>query len=256
LEKCWEERLREQRELEEDYARFQREQPRELSTEERDRVRVLSADIASLWNDSTTTAADRKTILRHLVDEVVVRVPKQSEAVEVTIHWAGGFESHHETQRPVGCYEQLRDYDRLRSRVLELRGGGQPAGRIAQRLNGEGFRTARGKRFQAETVRALLSRRGLSQSALKIVSEQDGVTRPDQWSISELISKLAVPLSTMCRWCRQGWVHAVKPSRGPWKVWADAEELARLCRLRDYRRADPSQPYPAELTTPKPADQT
>lgn len=256
LEKCWEEKLREQRALEEDYARFQREQPRELSSKERDCIRELSSNIASVWNAPTTTAADRKTILRHLVDALAVRVLNRSEAVEVTIHWVGGFESRHATERPVGCYEQLRDYDRLRSRVLELRATGQAAGNIAEQLNAEGFRTARGKDFQAETVRALLSRRHLTGSVPQFAAEQGNVAKPDQWSIHQMVLKLGVPLSTLCRWCRQGWVHGVKPSRGPWKIWADAEELARLCRLRDYRRADPSQPYPAELTTPGPVDHT
>lgn len=256
LEKCWEEELREQRDLEEEYARFQREQPHELSAQERARVLALSSDIASLWDASSTTAVERKTILRHLVDDVVVRVPKQSETVEVTIHWAGGFESRHQTKRPVACYEQLRDYDLLRSRVLELRESGEPAGKIADRLNAEGFRTARGKRFQAETVRALLSRRGLTRCDPDDAMEHDSAVTTDHWSMSQLVSKLHVPLTTLCRWCRQGWVHGARSPGGRWRIWADVEELARLRRLRDYRRTDPAQPYPAELTTPKPISKT
>jgi DNA invertase Pin-like site-specific DNA recombinase len=256
LEKRWEEALREQRELEEDYTRFQREQARELAWEDRDRILSLSSDVPALWAAPTTTPADRKTILRCLVESVVVHVPEQTEAVEVTIGWAGGFESHHETERPVARYEQLRDYDRIRSRILELREAGEPATRIASRLNGEGFRTPRGKPFQAESVRTLLSRRGMSRSQGDEEPEDTEVPGADQWSMSRLVEALGIPLTTLCHWCRRGWLHAVKTQTGRWKVWGNLEELARLRRLRDYRRAHPSQRYPAELTTPNLGDKT
>ena len=250
LEKRWEEALREQRELEETYARFQREQARTLAAEEREHILSLSSDIASLWEAPSTTPADRKSIVRCLVERVVVHVLEQTEAMEVTIHWAGGFESHHETERPVGCYEQLRDFDRLRSRILELREAGEPATRIADRLNQEGFRTPRGKLFRADTIRTLLSRRGISRSGGAEEPEDRELPEVRQWSMNQLVEELKVPWTTLCHWCRCGWLHAAKSQRGWWRVWADAEELARLRRLRDYRRADPGQRYPAELTTP------
>jgi len=249
LEKRWEEALCEQREVEEAYARFQREQARTLAAEEREHILSLSSDIAALWEAPSTTPADRKTILRCLVERVDVHVPERGEAVEVTIHWAGGFESHHETERPVGCYEQLRDFDRLRSRILELREAGEPATRIADRLHEEGFRPPRGKRFRADTIRTLLSRRGMSRSDGAAGPEKAELFGVRQWSMNQLVEELKVPWTTLCHWCRRGWLHAVKTQTGRWRIWADAEELTRLRRLRDYRRADPSQRYPAELTT-------
>jgi DNA invertase Pin-like site-specific DNA recombinase len=251
LEKRWEEALCEQREVEEAYARFQREQTRTLATQERERILSLSSDIAALWEAPSTTPADRKTILRCLVERVDVHVPERGEAVEVTIHWAGGFESHHETERPVGCYEQLRDFDRLRSRILELREAGESATRIASRLNEEGFHPPRGKQFRADTIRTLLSRRGISRSDAAAGPDDTELPGVPQWSMSQLVEELQVPWTTLCHWCRRGWLHADKTQTGRWRVWADAEELARLRRLRDYRRADPSQRYPAELATPQ-----
>ena len=73
LERRWEEAMREQQELEEEYDRFLREQPPSLSEDERARIRALSRDIPALWNAPGTTAADRKEIIRLLVERVVVR---------------------------------------------------------------------------------------------------------------------------------------------------------------------------------------
>jgi DNA invertase Pin-like site-specific DNA recombinase len=251
LESRWEEALHEQRELEEEYARFQHEQARTLASGDRDRILSLSSDVAALWEAPSTTPVDRKTIFRSLVERVVVRVPEQTEVVEVTIRWAGGFESRHETTRPVACYEQLRDYDRLRSRVLELREAGESATRIAERLNAEGYSTPRGKKFQAATVRTLLSRRALSRCQTDEKPENQGPPGVERWSISQLVQELNVPISTLCRWCRRGWMHARQGRDGRWTIWADAQELARLRRLREHQRTDPGQSYPAELTTPR-----
>ena len=92
LERRWEEALKEQRRLEEEYARFSRNQPEGLSAGEREQIRALARDLPALWQAPTTTAADRQRIVRLLVKEVVVTVRGESEWVDVTIHWAGGFE--------------------------------------------------------------------------------------------------------------------------------------------------------------------
>ena len=101
-------------------------------------------------------------IIRQLVDHVVVAVQGNSEIVDVTIHWAGGFVSQHQTVRPVGRYEQLRDYDRLVVRLGELRAVGYTNGEIADLLNHEGFHTPKcDQKFDAPLVNRLASRCGL-----------------------------------------------------------------------------------------------
>jgi hypothetical protein len=89
LERRWEEALKEQRRLEEAYARFSRDQLRGLSAYEREPIRALARDRPALWQAPATTAADRQRIVRLLVEEVVVTVRGESEWVDVTIHWAG-----------------------------------------------------------------------------------------------------------------------------------------------------------------------
>ena len=47
----------------------------------------------ALWQTLATTTADRKEIIRALVERVVVQVRKDSEYVEATIYWQGSFTS-------------------------------------------------------------------------------------------------------------------------------------------------------------------
>ena len=121
LEKRWEEALEEERKLQEEYDRFVRAKPLQLTDEERARITALTTDIPALWHAAGTTNADRKQIVRCLVEKVVVHVRCDSEFVDATIHWAGGYQSQHEIIRPVGSYAQLRDFESLMNRVVELR---------------------------------------------------------------------------------------------------------------------------------------
>jgi hypothetical protein len=122
LEQRWEETLRAERQVRDDYDRFLREQPPQLSQQERARIAALSSDLPALWHDPDTTHRDRKEIIRHLVEKVVVHGQSDSEYVDVTIHWHGGFLSQHEVLRPVRSYEQLRDFDQLMDRITTLPG--------------------------------------------------------------------------------------------------------------------------------------
>ncbi len=247
LEGCWEDALRRERELADEHDRFRQEQPLRLSPADRAMIEQLSADIPRLWHAAGTTTADRKAIIRHLVAEVVVVAKKESEHVDVTIHWQGGFTSRHVVQRPVGVYEQLRDYDRLRDRLLTLWREGSTAPQIARQLNDEGFTPPRRRcAFSGGLVRQLLYRSGHTPERMSAVHLD-----PGEWWLTELAEKLRVPVWKLRNWAGYGWLHARQTAaRKRWIVWADAEEVARLRKLKARSKHGQSD-YPSELTTPK-----
>jgi hypothetical protein len=84
LEARWEEALKQQRQVEEDYHRFLAKLPATLSTADRERMRDLSRGVAALWHAARTSAQDRKQIIRCLVERVVVVIDRASEQNEVT----------------------------------------------------------------------------------------------------------------------------------------------------------------------------
>src|SRR5262249_33231954 len=233
LERRWEAALQARRQLEEDYHRFQSDQPRGLSPEDRDAVRALAAHIPDLWQAETTTAADRKASARHLIDRVVVAVRGESECVDVTIHWLGGMTSAQELIRPVGRYEQLRDYAGLLGRIRELRGQGKSARQIAEQLNREGWRPPR----RRATFNAPMRRKLLARSALGLQgagpTEVSALLESDEWWFGPLPRDLDMSPATLYSWLRRGWLQArqLPGVCGRWIVWADEDELGRLRRL-------------------------
>ena len=141
-----------------------REQPTRLGEDERARILAVAGDVATLWNAPGTTTADRKEVVRLLVDRVVVHVRPDSERAEVTISWKGGLTTRHEIVRSVSRYESLSGYDRLMDRIVRLRWDGLTIKEVAARLNSEGFRTPRSRKgYTSTSVRKLISRRGLTE---------------------------------------------------------------------------------------------
>ena len=76
----------------------------------------------------------------------------------------------------------------------------------------------------------------------------------NEWWLCDPASHLKMPIATMHRWQRVGWVTSrkVQAAGNRWAIFADAEELDRLTLLRNTPRSWPN-PYPPELITPKPA---
>src|SRR5262249_22455037 len=91
LGRRWEEALRHQQQLQKEYERWVRAQPPQLSPAERQRIQSLAGNIPSLWQSAETTMADRKEIVRCLIESVEVRVRPDSEQTGVTIVWQGGW---------------------------------------------------------------------------------------------------------------------------------------------------------------------
>jgi len=247
LESRWETALQDEQMLREDYDRFLRETPASLSEDERSRITSISEDIRKLWEAPETTSADRKDIVRCLVERVEVDVHYQSEYVDVTIHWHGGFTSRHEIARAVGTYEQLRDYDRLVERIKQLHGQGITVPQIAAKLNEEGFVPPRRKgKYSTRVLAPLLKRLGLVAEI-----HQLSVLQRNEWWVRDLARKLDVMPQKVYYWIQQSWIHARQsPVRKHWIVWADNDELKRLRQLKQHRSSWTASRVP-ELITPK-----
>jgi hypothetical protein len=253
LERRWEDALREQGQLEEDYQRFCRKQPATLSAAEQEQIRSLARDIPQLWHAETTTAADRQRLVRFLIEQIQVQVQGETDQVEVSIHWAGGFVSRHALVRAVQRYEQLADYPCLRARIAELRAEGKSMASVAEGLNQEGFHPPkRAERFNSAMVSGFLAKGGRSGPRPQALSAA-GLLQKGEWLLTDLARQLGMPSATLHHWRKVGWVQARKlpVPGGHWALWAQGAELKRLTQLRGYSRKRRDEPIPAELTTPK-----
>lgn len=250
LEKRWEQTLLELRQVEEAHARFRRELPAPLTDADRETVRALAADVPALWDAPDTTAAERQALARHLIEQVVLTAPPDREVADVEVRWAGGFVSRRQLVRPVARYEQMGDYPALSQRILELREAGRTSRQVADTLNAEGWRPPKRRdRFTPGMVRDILYRRGRVTTRPSRHRLGEG-----EWWFNDLARELTLPHPTLYSWMGRGWVNArqLHGPRGRWVLWADAEELDRLRRLRTCPRSWHCRPADPDLTRPKP----
>src|SRR5262249_49403773 len=254
LERQWEQKLTEVRRLEEDYARFQAEQPREVTTAERERIRALAGDVPALWAAATTRGADRRAIVRLLLERVELTRRGETELVDVTVRWRGGAEGRYVVRQRLRSYEHLGRYNELKERVTELRGQGQTGEEIAELLNAQGFAMPRGQAFTGRTVRHLFTRLGLTGCPAGLAAGE-GPGRGEWW-LPELAAALGVKPIVLHRWRWSGDVRAreLAGEQGRVVAWANAAEMNRLRKLRRYERSHRGEARPAELTTPVEAE--
>jgi DNA invertase Pin-like site-specific DNA recombinase/DNA-binding MarR family transcriptional regulator len=235
LEKEWEAALAERQRLGEEYDRFTATRPRALTPAERGQIRALATDIPAIWHAPTTTDADRKQLIRHLIERVQVTVAGTSEKAEVQVVWAGGHRITAQITRPVASLTQLSYYPQLAQRARELAGAGLTHTQIAAQLTTEGFRPPkRCEAFTAAAVSDLLRAAGAQQP-------RSPARRPalaeHEWWLRDLAGHLGMSHITLDSWVRRGWAAGyLHPAIKRIVVRADPTEAERLRALHQTSR--------------------
>ncbi|OIJ88178.1 recombinase family protein [Streptomyces sp. MUSC 14] len=235
LEREWEEALATQAALAEDYEHYRHEQPDHLSAAELAAIRALAVDLPTLWHAKSTTIADRKRLLRCVVERVEVAARGASEQVHATIVWAGGARTDADLTRPVARVDQLSYYPRLVERIRALAAGGLTTGQIADELAAEGLRPPRqSPRFNPGEIQHLIRRLGIRPGLEADRHTANGPLSVHEWWLATLAREIDMPAATLFGWLQRGWVTGRQDERPPhrWIITADPDEIERLKALR------------------------
>jgi hypothetical protein len=239
LERAWEDALRAERELRESYERHSQQVPQRLTAEDIAAIRALATDLPAVWSAPTTTPADRKAVLRLLIEHVVVTADRETSGLDLAVRWAGGHETHQHIRRPVHKLANTGDKDALMATIHDLRHQGLTAGRIAEQLNADGWITpTQHNPFNERLVRMLLHRYGTVPRGPKPPPRN----AENAWWLADLARELKMPVVTLYGWISRGLVQ-VRRLDGQTAVIADKAEMQRLRRLRrDNPTPQPRKP--------------
>ena len=162
LAKDGEDKLTAQRQLHEDDQRCLHTQSQALSQAQREAMKQLAQNIPALWQAPTTTVADRKAMIRQIVQRVMVRAEGVSERLHITIEWVGGGTTAGITTRPMSRTEPLSDDPLLGERLRTLAADGYSTVKITACLAHEGCRSPKQDRpLNRPTVTELMRRLGI-----------------------------------------------------------------------------------------------
>ena len=164
LEKRWEAALVEVTQAEADYSR-QLEQPvlfPALSAELQAAFTNIGQKLPQLWEQDILTQAQKKALLRCLIDKVVLQ-KEGRDRVRVRIVWKGGETTTREVPIPVGALADLAGGEEMERLIVELSATGGADEMIAEQLTALGYRSPMRPTVLASTVKTIRLRHRIFQ---------------------------------------------------------------------------------------------
>ena len=223
LETDWERCLSELEKAQSELERRERRRPRGLTTDERKAVLALGTDLQRVWDAPTTTARDRKELLRTLLEEVIVSAPRGGPTAHLTLRWHGGSLTELDFNRPQPRHAPIRTDEDTVELVRRL-ARHYPDDVIAGILSRQGRKTAYGHAFTAMHVGNLRRNWKLGRFDPATCS-----TDGELVTIREAGRRLDMAPSTLHRWINDGFIAGEQLTPGaPWRIRLTPKLLARF----------------------------
>jgi DNA invertase Pin-like site-specific DNA recombinase len=227
LEREWEARLQDLDEVERQYADARRTRHVDLTAADRAALRDIARDLPAIWNAPSTSAADRKAMLR-LVIEVVslepIDIPVRSSRVRV--QWKSGALDDQVIERPPWTRAPRPLARAILVAIQTMLDQGLANDQIAQRLNDEGLRRRKKKLWTAAAVSHVRTRYKLHRSEklrYRFLPERHPVN--GRYSLHGAAHRFGVSLDVVKSWVRRGLVEVHRERYGRYDArWLDLDD--------------------------------
>src|SRR5437867_4041537 len=152
LESEWEARLQELAEIRRRLENAKREHRVQLTDEDRSRIRALARDLPAVWRAPTTTPADRKAMLRLVIEAVAIRpIEVPQRLTHIRVQWKSGAVDELTADRPSSADQNRTSIEAI-ERIRQLATLRLVDRVIAEKLNDEGVRPGSGRAWTASAV--------------------------------------------------------------------------------------------------------
>jgi len=183
-------------------------------------LEALTGDVAALWHAPTTSARDRKRLLRTLIADVTLLPEPDLAKARIGIAWHTGATDEVVIARRM----RVTEYRRTDQAAIELaRFHAQRSNReLAEQLNAAGYTTGAGRAFDVDAVANLRHYHQIPPANL---------LREGEVTASELARRLGVGHGAVIHWIKRGWLAARRGLNNQWCIPLDAE-VEKACRER------------------------
>ena len=152
-------------ELQIELAKFESQQLRTVTADQKRQILQLARDFPRLWTAATTAARDRKRILRLLIRDITALNSPEPKLLWLQIRWLGGATETIEVRRRPNCAEAVRYPEAFIAKIRTLAERYDDK-EIVARLNGESLTSSTGKPFTVSMIRWLRYKHRIDASAV------------------------------------------------------------------------------------------
>jgi DNA invertase Pin-like site-specific DNA recombinase len=204
LERDWNQALEELDQLRKSFTDYSNTKLLRVAPQQRDQILSLAQDLPRLWSAPTTSAKDRKRVLRLLIKDVTIQKLPQESRLLLQIRWQGGACESLTVDLPPPVWKKIRHPDHTIERVRELAATSSDE-QIAASLNREGIVSPKGKPFSASIIKWIRYRYGIPLPSPK---------RDNELSVQQVVDRFRVSRHVVYYWIERKIVDVRRINRG------------------------------------------
>jgi len=234
LERRWEECLRELKSAEEQLEKDEHQAPvYAIPAELLELLKDIGVKLPELWNTTLLKSSHKKSLLRSLVDKVVIhRVAP--DRISLRVVWRGGAATTAVIPVTVGGFALLSTAQEMEETIEQMSREGHSDQAIASHLTTKGHRSPMADRVLRSTVQAVRLRKRI----LRRDDQSHPRCFPDFLTIPQLAEKLGVSRAWIHDRIRGGTITATKDPKAKCYLFPDTPELLIQMKavLQDFQR--------------------
>lgn len=231
LENDWEARLQDLAEIHRRLENAKREHRVQLTDEDRSRIRALARDLPAVWRAPTTTPADRKAMLRLVIEAIAIHpIDVPQRLTRIRVQWKSGAVDELTINRPDNHRTSSEAVERIRQ-LASLRLFDHV---IAEKLIAEGVKSGTGRAWTPGAVKHVRLNHNILSATAELARRNPLPDRhPDgRYSVPGAMKRFGVSNRQLMRWVECGIVQGVREDFGGYQsVWwlnIDPEMVAQI----------------------------
>jgi hypothetical protein len=194
LEQRWNQALEEAQWLRDDYQKYRQQQGLELNGQQQAQLLAMAEDLPRLWQAQTTSAKDRKRMLRLLIKDLTVEKRRAERKAILHLRWQGGAIEDLMVDLPLPMPVRMRYPESIVTQVRTL-ALTMSDSQIAAALNQGQLRSPTGKPFTDSMINWIRYRYEIPAPVLK---------QPEEFTVKELAQYFQIGAGVVYYWIQRG----------------------------------------------------
>ena len=217
LEKKWNDALTNLDEIRNQYAEYKEKNILIATTRQKDKILALANNLPNLWKLPSTSAKDRKRILRLLIKDITVEKINSLTKSILHIRWQGGATEDLEVLLPKKPQDKWRHPDSLVEQIRQL-ATTMTDQQIINKFNQEGIKTNKGNCFTINSIEWIRFKHKIPAPRFN---------KPGELSINQVAEKFNISYHVVNYWIERGIISVRTVGTKKW-IFLDTDKEIEL----------------------------